>query len=82
MMILIIANGTAYNKYSNNNKINDCPITSNYIINYFNRNYPLNVFIYRDINHFIALFFNFSMLLFSSKNATPDRNGGVKYSIK
>ena len=59
MMNLIIANGTAYNKYINNNKINDCPITSNYIINYFNRYYPLNVFIHRDINHFIALFTNF-----------------------
>ena len=59
MMNLIIANGTAYNKYSNNNKINDCPITSNYIINYFNHYYPLNVFIHRDINHFIALIFKF-----------------------
>ena len=59
MMNLIIANGTAYNKYSNNNKINDCPITSNYIINYLNHYYPLNVFIHRDINHFITIFFNF-----------------------
>ena len=56
MMNMIIGNGTAYYKYSSNNKINDCPITSNYIINYFNRYYLLNVFIHRDINHFIALY--------------------------
>ena len=36
IMNLIIVSSTAYNKYINNNKINDCPITKNYIINHFN----------------------------------------------
>ena len=76
MMNLIIANGTAYNKYNNNNKINDCPITSNYIINYFNHYYSLNVFIHRDINHFIALFFNFFEVGFFGPPDREDRNGG------
>ena len=71
-MNLVIANGTAYNKYINNNKINDCPITSNYIINYFNHYYPLNVFIHRDINHFNTLNYNFFEVTFFGP---PDRNG-------
>jgi hypothetical protein len=75
-MNLIVANGTAYNKYINNNKINDCPITSNYIINYFNRYYLVNVFIHRDITHFITLFFNFFEVTFFGP---PDRNGGEDY---
>ena len=71
MMNLIIANGTAYNKYINNNKINDCPITSNYIINYFNHYYPLNVFIHKDINLFIALFYNFFEVTFFIEKCYP-----------
>ena len=59
MMNIKKCNGTNYNKYINNNKINNFPITSNYIINYFNHYYPFNVFIHRDINHFITLFFQF-----------------------
>ena len=74
-MNMIIGNGTAYNKYSNNNKINDCPITSNYIINYFNHYYLFNAFIYRDITDFITSFFNFFDVGFFGP---PDRNGGVK----
>ena len=58
-MMNLIDNRTAYNKYINNNKINDCPIIIKYIINYFNHYYPLNVFIHRDINLFIAFFYNF-----------------------
>ena len=71
MMNMIIGNGTAYNKYSNNNKINDCAITSNYIINYFNHYYLLNVFIHRDINHFITLFFNFFDVTFFIEKCYP-----------
>ena len=73
-MNLIIDSRTIYNKYSRNNKINDYPITTNYTINYFNHYYPFNVYIYRDINHFISLFCNF----FEVGNFDPpaDRNGG------
>ena len=66
MMNLIIDSRTIYNKYINKNKINNFSIITNYIINYFNRYYPLNVFIHRDISHFIALFYNFFEVIFSS----------------
>ena len=75
MMNLIIDSRTIYNKYINKNKINNFSIITNYIINYFNRYYPLNVFIHRDINHFIALFYNFFEVTFFGP---PDRNGGVE----
>ena len=74
MMNLIIDSRTIYNKYINNNKINNFPIITNYIINYFNHYYPLNVFIHRDINLFIYLFYNFFEVGFFDP---PDRNGGV-----
>ena len=74
MMNLIIDSRTIYNKYINKNKINNFSIITNYIINYSNRYYSLNVFIHRDINHFIALFYNFFNVTFFGP---PDRNGGV-----
>ena len=73
MMNIKKCNGTNYNKYINNNKINNFPITSNYIINYFNHYYPLNVFIHRDINHFITILCQFFDVGFFGP---PDRNGG------
>ena len=71
---LIIDSHTTYNRYINNNKINNFPIVINYTINYFNHYYPFNVYIHRDINHFISLSFNF----FEVGNFDPpDRNGGA-----
>ena len=75
MMNLIIDSRFFYNKYINKNKINNFPIITNYIINYFNHYYPLNVFIHKDINLFIALFYNFFEVTFFGP---PDRNGGDK----
>ena len=71
MMNLIIDSRTIYNKYINKNKINNFSIITNYIINYFNRYYPLNVFIHRDINHFIALFYNFFEVTFFIEKCYP-----------
>ena len=72
MMNLIIDSRTIYNKY-----INNFSIITNYIINYFNRYYPLNVFIHRDINHFIALFYNFFNVTFFGPVSANSINGNM-----